>query len=424
MVGLISGEEKKPMTLTQGTTDTERELHVFAPELIEDPYAWYAEMRAERIVSYSLPGLPHVRAVMLSRHADVQAVLRDARFGRAGFRQSAATVLGEGPLADSYSQWFLFQDPPDHTRLRGLVSKAFTPRAVESLRHQIDDVVERLLDQQQGKTSFDLMASYAYQVPVLVICELLGVPKSDRGRFTDWSAALAKGLDILTVPDPEAVRRGNQAAAGLTEYFRQLIQVRRSQPGKDLLTALIAAEEAGDRLTEDELLATCVLLFFAGHETTVNLIGNGVLALLRNPTELDRVRRAPALMPGAIEELLRYDSPVQRTGRVVLEDLELNGRFFAQGQRVNMLIGAANRDPDQFPDPDRLDVSRPNASQHLSFAAGIHYCVGAPLARLEAQLAIAALLRRYAALRIVDEQLVWRPTFVLRGLRALEIAVS
>ncbi|HLZ30589.1 MAG TPA: cytochrome P450 [Chloroflexota bacterium] len=410
--------------MTQGVADTERELNVFAPELVEDPYGWYAEMRQERVVPYSLPGLPNVRAVMLSRHADVQAVLRDTRFGRAGFRQAAANALGDGALADSYSRWFLFQDPPDHTRLRGLVSKAFTPRAVENLRHQIDDVVELLLDQQTGNASIDLMGSFAYQVPVLVICELLGVPPSDRGRFTGWSAAMAKGLDIITLPDPEAVRRGNEAAGGLTAYFRELIEVRRTRPGNDLLTALITAEEAGDRLTEDELLATCVLLFFAGHETTVNLIGNGVLALLRNPSELERLRRDPALMAGAVEEFLRYDSPVQRTGRVVLEDLEFNGRFYAQGQRVNMLIGAANRDPAQYADPDRLDVTRQNASTHLSFAAGIHYCVGAPLARLEAQLAIAALLRRYPRLRMVDERPSWRPTFVLRGLWSLELATG
>ncbi len=409
------------MTLTQGA-DTERELNVFAPELIDDPYTWYAHMRAEGVVRYTLPGLPNAHSVMLSRHADVQAALRDARFGRLGFRQAAANAIGEGPLLESYSQWFLFQDPPDHTRLRGLVSKAFTRRAVENLRHKIDDVVEQLLDQQRGKNSFDLMGGFAYQVPVLVICELLGVPQSDRGRFTEWSAALAKGLDILAVPDQDAVQRGNAAAAGLTAYFRDLVGVRRRQPSDDLLTAMIVAEEAGDRLTEDELLATCVLLFFAGHETTVNLIGNGMLALLRNPSEQERLRRDPSLMAGAIEEMLRYDSPVQRTGRVVVEDLELNGRFFRQGQRVNMLIGAANRDPDQFADPDRLDVSRANAHQHLSFAAGIHYCVGAPLARLEAQLAIAALLRRYAEVRIIGERPAWRPTFVLRGLRALEVA--
>jgi pimeloyl-[acyl-carrier protein] synthase len=411
--------KRKAMTLT---TDAERELNIYAPELIEDPYAWYAQMRAEGVVNYTIPALPNAHLVLLSRHADVQAVLRDARFGRAGFRQGAANALGDGPLLQSYSQWFLFQDPPDHTRLRGLVSKAFTPRAVANLRDKIEAVVEQLLDEHTGQTSFDLMGGFAYQVPVLVICELLGVPQSDRGRFTDWSAALAKGLDILAVPDPEAVRRGNEAAAGLTAYFRDLVGLRRRQPGDDLLTALIAAEEAGDRLTEDELLATCVLLFFAGHETTVNLIGNGMLALLRNPGEQERLRQVPSLMSGAIEELLRYDSPVQRTGRVVVEDAEVNGRVYRQGQRVNMLIGAANRDPEQFADPDRLDVARSNASQHLSFAAGIHYCVGAPLARLEAQLAIAALLRRYAQLRLVGERPRWRPTFVLRGLRALEVA--
>jgi cytochrome P450 len=333
-------------------------------------------------------------------------------------------AIGEGPLADSYSLWFLFKDPPDHTRLRGLVSKAFTPRAVENMRQKIEAVVEKLLDEQNGKATFDLMDSVAYQVPVLVICELLGVPESDRGRFSEWSAALAKGLDILAVPDPEFVRRGNEAAAGLTAYFRQLIESRRKQPGDDLLTALIAAEEAGDRLTEEELLATCVLLFFAGHETTVNLIGNGTLALMRNPDQMDRLRKEPALMGGAVEELLRYDSPVQRSGRVALEDLELNGRFYQKGWRVNMLIGAANRDPAQFADPDRLDVTRANASQHMSFASGIHYCVGAPLARLEAQLAIAAVLRRYSDLQLAEERPPYRPTFVLRGLSRLMVSVA
>jgi cytochrome P450 len=191
-----------------------------------------------------------------------------------------------------------------------------------------------------------------------------------------------------------------------------------------LLTALIVAEEAGDRLTEEELLATCVLLFFAGHETTVNLIGNGILALLRHPDQMDRLRKEPRLMPGAVEEMLRYDSPVQRSGRVVLEDLEMNGRFYQKGWRVNLLIGAANRDPAQFADPDRLDVTRANANQHMSFASGIHYCVGAPLARLEAHLAIAAVLRRYSDLRLAEGRPPYRPTFVLRGLSRLQVEVA
>jgi cytochrome P450 len=257
---------------------------------------------------------------------------------------------------------------------------------------------------------------------VLVICDLLGVPERDRGRFSDWSAALAKGLDVLSVADAEAVRRGNEAAAGLTAYFRELVEARRTRPGDDLLSAMIQAEEAGDRLSTDELLATCVLLFFAGHETTVNLIGNGTLALLRNRSELERLVAEPGLIVNAVEELLRYDSPVQRTGRIALEDLEYNGRFFQAGWRVNMLVGAANRDPLQFADPDRLDITRTNAPSHLSFASGIHYCVGAPLARLEAQLAINGLLRHYPAMRLVGEELKYRPTFVLRGLAALEVA--
>ncbi len=410
------------MTLAHDARPPERELNVFSPELIQDPYPWYAEMRELGVFDYVLPQGPGTRAVMMSRWADVQAVLRDPRFGRSGFRKNVLNTLGEGPLADSYSQWFLFQDPPDHTRLRGLVSKAFTPRAVDNMRQAIEAVVEQLLDGVRGERSFDLMARFAYQVPVLVICDLLGVPPGDRGRFSAWSAAIAIGLDILSIPDPERLRRGNEAAAGLTEYFRGLVDARRTAPGDDLLSGMIQAEEAGDRLSTDELLATCVLLFFAGHETTVNLIGNGTLALLRHRDQLERLAASPSLGVSAVEELLRYDSPVQRTGRLALQDLELNGRFFKAGWRVNLLIGAANRDPRQYADADALDITRANAASHLSFASGIHYCVGAPLARLEAQLALIGLLRRYPDLQLVSDPPVYRPTFVLRGLIALEVA--
>jgi cytochrome P450 len=318
----------------------------------------------------------------------------------------------------------LFQDPPDHTRLRGLVSKAFTPRAVEILRNEIAGIVEQLLDKVKGEQTFDLMATLAYPLPVLVICELLGVAEQDRYRFGAWSRALGEGFDNMSNQDPEVLRRGNEAAAGLTEYFLELVEARRKEPRDDLLSGMIAAEEKGDRLSEDELLATCVLLFFAGHETTVNLIGNGTLALLRNPDQAELLRKRPELLPNAVEELLRYDSPVQRTGRTVISDVEIGGLSLHPGQRVNLLIGAANRDPRQFPDPDRLDVTRGNAAQHLSFASGIHYCVGAPLARLEAQLAIGALLRRYPHLRVATDRPRWRRTFVLRGLESLPVAAA
>jgi cytochrome P450 len=391
--------------------------------LVDDPYPWYATMREERLVAYTQPEMPYARMFRLSRHADVQAVLRDSRFGLEGVQQGRAKVIGSGALARSYGLWFLFMDPPNHTRLRALVSKAFTPRTIEGLRKRIQTVVDTLLDRQEGNPTFNLIADYAYQVPVLVICEMLGMPDTDRARFTQWSTAIARGLDNLNLIDPALVMQGDEAAEGLSNYFHELIGRRRHRPGNDLLSGLIAAEEAGDRLTEDELVATCMLLFFAGHETTVNLIGNGMLALLRHPSELQRLRAEPALIGGAIEEVLRFDSPVQRTSRVVLADAEVNELRFERGDRVNVLLGAANRDPRQFPDPDRLDITRQNARQHLSFAAGIHYCVGASLARLETQLAIATLLRRAPGLRI-SQTPRWRKSIMLRGLSSLEVAWS
>jgi len=408
------------------TTPTPEQLVVdfFAPQLLADPYPWYAELRERGIAYFSPPNQPEVRIPIVSRYADVQLALRDPRFGRAGFRKGAESALGDGPLSRAFNLWMLFRDPPDHTRLRGLVNKAFTPRAVEALKTHIEGIVNDLLDKQKGRPTFDLMADFAYPLPVLVICELLGVPPEDRGRFGAWSAAIGQSLDNLGLSDPDLIRRGNEAATGLIEYFRELIKKRRGAEVDDILNGLVAAEERGDRLTEDELLATCVLIFFAGHETTVNLIGNGTLALLRNPSELERLRAMPELLPNAVEELLRYDSPVQRTARTIMADVEIGGMAFPEGWRINILVGAANRDPAQFKDPDRLDISRANAAQHQSFAAGIHYCVGAPLARLEAQLALGALLRRAPNLRLATDNPAWRATFVLRGLSSLPVAVG
>jgi hypothetical protein len=411
-------------TMTTTTHGVSTGENFFAPELIEDPYPWYAKLRATDNAYFVSPNQPDVQVPLLSRYSDVAMALRDPRFGRAGFQKGAMMALGEGPLSKSYSLWMLFRDPPDHTRLRGLVNKAFTPRAVDALRQKIEALVAELLAKQKGKDSFDLISQFAYPLPVFVICELLGVPPGDRYRFGAWSAAIGANFDNLGVADEDLKRRGNEAAEGLTEYFRELVKKRRGQPTDDILQGLITAEEQGQRLTEDELLATCVLIFFAGHETTVNLIGNGSLALLRNPGEAQRLRQNAALMPGAVEELLRFDSPVQRTGRTVLQDVEVSGRLLHAGERVNVLVGAANRDPAQFPDPDRLDVTRANAAAHQSFASGIHYCVGAPLARLEAQTAIGALLREAPNLRLATDRPEWRKTFVLRGLVSLPVALS
>jgi cytochrome P450 len=387
----------------------------FDPAVIADPYPFYARLRAAGPVYF-----PPAEVWMVGRYADARQVLRDPRFGHSG-AAGLEEGLGAGPLAESFARWMLFRNPPDHTRLRALVSQAFTPRTVAVMQGEIQRLVDELLDRVPAGQTFDLIAALAYPLPVLVVCALLGVPAADRDGLRQWSADLAGGLDSLGRNDPQVIAAGNAAAAGLTDYFRGLVAERRRAPGEDLLSGLVAAREQGDRLSADELLATCVLLFFAGHETTVNLIGNGTLALLRHPDQLARLRADPELGPRAVEELLRYDGPVQRIGRTLLADAEVGGRALPAGTTVLALVGAANRDPAAFDDPERLDVARAD-NRHLAFSAGAHYCVGAPLARLEAQLAITTLLRRLPGLRLETEAPSWRPMAVLRGLRSLPVS--
>jgi pimeloyl-[acyl-carrier protein] synthase len=385
------------------------------PAFVEDPYPFYARLREESPVHFS----PSGDGWVLSRYADAQMLLRDPRFGRSGFDSYVVGVLGPGPVERSFRRWMLFMDPPNHTRLRALASKAFTPRAVERLRAEIQRQVDLALDRIQQAGNADLIDALAYPLPVAVICELLGVPLTDLSTFHDWSDALARVLEIRYSP-PEVVAAGNEAAQGLTDYFRDLVAERRGHLGDDLLSALIVAEEQGDRLNEEELLATCVLLFFAGHETTVNLIGNGMLALLRHPDQLRRLRENPTLIGSAIEEFLRYDGSVQRTARFALVDLKIHDIQIEKGQVISALLGAANRDPARFTEPDQLDLARSD-NQHLTFGGGMHYCLGAPLARLEAQLAINGLVQRLPELELASDQLEHRPNSVLRGLRALPV---
>jgi cytochrome P450 len=318
----------------------------------------------------------------------------------------------------------LFRDPPDHIRLRALVSKAFTPRVVETLRPRVQAITDRLLYRVAGAGRMDVIEDLAYPLPVTVISELLGVPVGDNDLVKGWSRDVARALDAIALPvGPDVIERGRHASDEMTAYFRSLLEERRRRPGPDLLSGLVEAEEAGDRLTEMELLATCILLYVAGHETTVNLIGNGVLALLRHPAEWRRLRDGPALLPGAVEELLRYDGPVQRTGRMAARDAEISGVAIPAGTLVLGLVGAANRDPAQFVEPDRLDVTR-DEPRHLAFGSGIHYCLGAPLARLEAQVAIGTVLRRFPGLALDVERPAWRPSSTLRGLEALPVALG
>jgi pimeloyl-[acyl-carrier protein] synthase len=386
------------------------------PEFHADPYPFYRRMREADPVHLSPLGL-----WVLTRYDDCVTSLRDPRFGRDGFEAILAAQYGEESETGRLPRSMLFRDPPDHTRLRGLVNRAFTPRVIEGMRGQIQGVVDRLLDRVERRGHMDVIADLAYPLPVTVICDMLGVPEGDHEQMKEWSSDIIRSLDAIGIPsDDSVVERGRVGRRGIAEYFRALLPERRRQPRADLLSSLIAVEERGDRLTEGELLATCVLLFIAGHETTVNLIGNGLLALLRHPGELERLRAEPGLIGSAVEELLRFDSPVQRTARITNAEVVVGGKTLPAGAFVVTAIGAANRDPRHFPDPDRLDIGR-TENRHIAFGFGIHFCLGAPLARVEGQLALGALMRRMPKLRLGDADLEWRESSTLRGLKALPV---
>ncbi|HLH68655.1 MAG TPA: cytochrome P450 [Candidatus Dormibacteraeota bacterium] len=380
--------------------------------LQHDPYPFYEQLRSAGPVVWATS----LGRWLVTGHAEVVEVLRDERFSADRRRwEGFAPVIEPGREG---GRSMLVADPPDHTRLRTLVQKAFTPRMVERLRPRIETLVEEALNAAGERGGMDLVADLAYPLPVTVIAELLGVPVEDRAAFRRWSDALVGALD----PVAPANRRGAVLAArdALHAYLRQVIAERRADPRDDLISRLVEAEEQGDRLSGPELLAMGVLLLVAGHETTVNLISNGVNALLNHPDQLARLHREPELIEPAVEELLRYDSPVQLTGRVALEALELGGQRVEPGQMVTLMLGAANRDPRVFADPGRLDLGR-DPNPHLAFGRGIHFCLGAPLARLEGQIAIGALIRRFPGLRLagVPER---RPTVTLRGFVSLPLA--
>ena len=388
----------------------------FLPEFNANPYPFYHRLREADPVHESPLGF-----WVLTRYDDCVMALRDQRFGRAGFEGFLDQVYGGATEQDRLPRSMLFRDPPDHTRLRALVNRAFTPRVVDGLRPRIQAIVDDLLDRVERTKAMDVISDLAYPLPVLVISEMLGVPAGDNDTIKQWSADIARSLDAIGLPaDAGIVERGRAGRRALGEYFRGLIPERRKNPRNDLLSLLLAAEEQGDKLTEGELLATCVLLYIAGHETTVNLIGNGLLALLRHPAELERLRKDPSLIQSAVEELLRYDGPVQRTARTTNTEMEIGGKKIDKGVMVVPLIGAANRDPAHFPDPDRLDVARPD-NRHIAFGFGIHFCLGAPLARLEAQIALGTLARRMPGLALATETPEWRESQVLRGLQALPV---
>jgi cytochrome P450 len=401
---------------TLQTAQAEPLFNPMSPAVIADPYPYYHRLRAKDPVHRSPLGF-----FVASRHSDVSFAIRDKRFGKdfvGRMTRRFGSQVMEEPVYRSMRHWMLQLDPPDHTRLRGLVVKAFTARRVEEMRPRIQQIVDQAIDRVALQGRMDLISDFAYRLPVVVICEMLGIPKEEHELFFMGARASGRLLDPVPLSREEidAANAGNLASA---EYFRSLFELRRRQPGDDLTTQLVQAEEEGSKLSNEELTANIILLFGAGHETTVNLIGNGLLALHRNPDQLRRLHDDPTLVTNAVEELLRYDSSVQMTGRTTLEDVEVGGVPIAKGESVLCLLGAANRDPAAYPEPDRLDVTRPNI-RPLSFGGGIHFCLGAQLARIEGEIAISTLLRRLPGLRIDDvESPDWRQTFVLRGLNRL-----
>jgi hypothetical protein len=369
---------------------------------------------------------PVLRGWILTRHADVAALLSDSRFSVE--RQRSTLFKRLKPFANLGADFteailstLLMLDPPRHTRLRRLVNKAFTPRMVARLRPRIEALVDELLEGSGRCGEMDVIRDLAYPLPVIVIAEMLGLPPADRDRLKRWSDDLSALVDPLQASG--GLVRLEQTFAEVTEYFGQVFAARRAAPQDDLISALVAAEDGGDTLGELELLALSMLILGAGHETTTNLIGNAVVALLRHPRERRRLQDDPALLPTAVEEFLRWDSPVQLTDRVVGEDCEIAGRRVRKGSMVVALLGAANRDPAVFADPDALDLGRAD-NPHLSFGHGVHFCLGAALARLETEAAIGALLRRFPAFTGDPHPTCYRRSMVLRGVTALPLRLG
>lgn len=390
---------------------------------VSDPYPAYAELRERgRVIHYEPTDqwlVPH--------HADVSALLRDRRLGRTYQHRFTHEDFGRTPPPPEHEPFHVLNDhgmldlePPDHTRIRRLVSKAFTPRTVEALRPYVQNLAHDLVAALVEAGGGDLLTDVAEPLPVAVIAEMLGIPESDRAQLRPWSADIC-GMYELN-PSQETAAKAVRASAEFSDYLRELIAERREQPGDDLVSGLIAAHDEGDRLTEQEMISTAVLLLNAGHEATVNATVNGWWALFRNPDQLAALRADHSLIPSAVEELMRYDTPLQLFERWVLDEMEIDGTVIPRGAEIAMLFGSANHDPAVFAAPERLDLTRRD-NPHISFSAGIHYCIGAPLARIELAASMTALLEKAPTLTLAAEP-KRKPNFVIRGLEGLSVAVG
>jgi cytochrome P450 PksS len=402
--------------------NTAQQVNIVSPQFKANPFPFLATLRATQpIYRTTLPDKVKTPVWLVTRYEDVNTLLKDERFPKNRLNaltpEQVSKLPWVPPMFRPLERNMLDLDQPDHTRLRGLVHKAFTPRLVEQMRTRVQTLSDELLEGVSRRHKMDLINDYALPLPMTIITEILGVPTHDRHKFHKWSKA------VVSLSSPNVTVRVLPSVWRFIRYLRRFFKVRRRDPQDDLATALIQAEEAGDQLSEDELLAMVFLLLVAGHETTVNLIGSGVLALLEHPDQMDRLRGDPSLIKPGVEELLRYTAPVfVSTERYAREDVTIHGVTIPRGEMTFGVIGSANRDETVFENPDTLNITR-EPNKHLSFGQGIHFCLGAPLARMEAQIAINTLLRRMPDLRLTDkpESLRWRPSMILRGLDALPV---
>lgn len=401
---------------------------IFAPDRDaqhDDMYAYYEPFREAAPFGRGDVGWSGERSLVLLRFDEVHSWLRDPRLGKEWGRLLPPDTPRDAPEPNTFSDvagnFMLFRDPPDHTRLRSVANMAFTPRHVKKMREPIEILAKGLInDAKKQDAPVDIIADFAYPLPTLVIAGILGIPEEDFPRFRDWAGVIAAALDLPVEGLAGFVKRADQTTAELVDYLGAIIAARRKDPRDDLISALIAAESAEGKINEKELVSTCILLLVAGHETTVNLIGNGTLALMRHPDQWQALVDDVSLAKNATEELLRYDSPVQMTNRLAFREIEIAGTLVPPGTEVVYVLGAANRDPRVFDDPDRLDIRR-KVGRLMSFGMGIHFCLGAPLARLEGEIAFQTLAREVKGMRLATEHPEWRAGLVLRGLQSLPV---
>jgi hypothetical protein len=391
--------------------------HLLDPEVLANPYPLYERLRTEDPVHWD----PYLHAWIVTRYSDVGTVFQRMSAARTPSPQRLAELGLEqlGPIARVMVRQMLFLDPPEHTRVRGLAAAAFTPRRVETLRDRIQQIAEQLVDEVVPRGEMDLMAQIANPLPAIVTAEMFGMPSADHTMLKDWSQDFAEMLGNFQ-HNPGRTAKVLASVGAMTSYFAEAVRRQSTQPTEGLINALATAEVAGDRLTEEEVVANLIVTMVGGQETTTNLIGNGVLTLLRHPEQMQRLREDLSLMPAAVEELLRYESPSQHTARLAPTDLDLGGKQIKQRDAVIAVMGAANRDPERFPAPDRLDLGRQD-NRHMAFAWASHFCFGAPLARLEGQIVLTTLLRRLPEMHLKVPQVTWRANLGLRGLTGLPV---